>query len=191
MPAHHMRLVSATMFERYYNCATVVTQPSVHGAVEAGPRTSLLPSFGSSHGAVEAGLKTRLTKLHLVAGHWPAVARGSPEKLAAAYRPLNWRWVPNPTPRSPACASFFQLRVRGQPRAPCRRERNAFITLTSNSSAAGRQSLVLAGPHPRSRCSSASLVAAAAGASSARGKFFRAPRPGLRRDIRLFKCRRN
>ena len=58
-------------------------------------------------------------------------------------------------------------------------------------SAAGRQSSPLAGPHPHSRCSSTSLVAAAAGATDAGGRFFRASRPGLRSDARLAHSRRD
>ena len=64
---------------------------------------------------------------------------------------------------SGACAASFE-------RCPSR----ALIGLIQRPgavSAAGRQRLVLAGPHPRSRCSSTSLVAAAAGATGPASDF--------------------
>ena len=107
------------------------------------------------------------------------------QNAAPAYRHLHWRWVPQPNAKSLACTAFCHLSfARAVSSARLCESPSRPADLHDTLSAAGRQRLVLAGPHPRSRCSwtwhpsagaalgpRPSLVAAAAGAMGPESDF--------------------
>ena len=107
------------------------------------------------------------------------------QNAASAYRPLCWRWVPNPTPRSLACAAFCHLSRARAASSVRRRETQArWCSVQGALSAAGRQAFSARGAPPP-----LALLLDFARRSSRRRygageRFFRALRPGLRRDMR-------